>query len=351
MWIRWMPSAEDSHHAHPLNEARQERGSMNRRELMLLLAAAGLEPALSHAAGHTGSGTESGWVKYPGDPVLGGKYGTCFDVCLLHEAGVFRMWLSWRPRQSIALSESKDGIHWSPPEIVLGPRPETGWEDDMNRPTVIRRHDGYHMWYTGQAHGKSWIGYAISSDGRTWIRQSPHPVLSAEAPWEGVAVMCPDAMWDREAGIWKMWYSGGQQYEPNAIGYATSRDGLHWDKYGPNPVMQADPRYPWEKNRVTAAQILRWKGWYYAFYIGFRDIDHAQIGVARSKDGITNWVRNAGNPIIRPTPGGWDADACYKPFALYSHGRWMLWYNGRNDHFEQIGLAFHYAEDLGFVPA
>jgi len=318
---------------------------------MFLLAAAGLEPSLSHAARHLGGDKESGWVKYPGDPVLGGEYGTCFDVCLLHEGGVFRMWLSWRPKHSIALSESRDGIHWSPPEIVLGPRPETGWEDDINRPTVVRRHDGYHMWYTGQAHGKSWIGYARSSDGRTWKRQSAHPVLSAEAPWEDVAVMCPDAMWDKEAAIWKMWYSGGQQYEPNAIGYATSHDGLHWDKYGANPVMKADPRYPWEKNRVTAAQILRWKGWYYAFYIGFRDINRAQIGMARSKDGITNWVRNAANPIIRPTPGGWDADACYKPFALYSHGRWMLWYNGRNDHFEQIGLAFHYAEDLGFVPA
>jgi len=318
---------------------------------MLMLAAAGVEPSLSRAAGLLPKGEEEGWVEYPGDPVLGGKYGTCFDVCVLYERGVYRMWLSWRPKQSIALAESRDGIHWSPPEIALGPRPETGWEDDINRPAVVRRHDGYHMWYTGQAHGKSWIGYAASSDGRTWQRQSAHPVLSAEAPWEDVAVMCPDVMWDGQAGIWKMWYSGGEQYEPNAIGYATSRDGLHWDRYAANPVMEADPKYPWEKNRVTAAQILRWKGWYYAFYIGFRDINHAQIGMARSKDGITNWVRDAGNPIIRPTPGGWDADACYKPFAVYSHGRWMLWYNGRHDHFEQIGLAFHYGEDLGFVPA
>lgn len=324
---------------------------MDRRELMLLLAAAGLEPSLSHAARRLGGGESSGWVKYPGDPVLGGEYGTCFDVSLLLERGVYRMWISWRPKQSVALSESRDGIHWSPPEIVLGPRPETGWEDDINRPTVARRHDGYHMWYTGQAHGKSSIGYATSSDGRTWVRQSVHPVLSSQTPWEGVAVMCPDAMWDSEAGLWKMWYSGGEQFEPNAIGYATSRDGLRWDKYSANPVMKADPRYPWEKNRVAAAQVLRWDGWYYAFYIGFRDIDHAQIGIAQSKDGITGWVRNAGNPIIRPTPGGWDADACYKPFAVYSHGRWMLWYNGRNNHFEQIGLAFHYGKDLGFVPA
>ena len=85
---------------------------------------------------------------------MGGKYGTCFDISVFKEGETYRMWLSWRPKQSVALVESKDGIHWSePPKIVLGPRPETGWEDDINRPVVVKRADGYHMWYTGQAKG------------------------------------------------------------------------------------------------------------------------------------------------------------------------------------------------------
>lgn len=152
--------------------------------------------------------------------------------------------------------------------------------------------------------GRSRIGYAVSPDGKTWKRQSPHPVLESSLPWEGVAVMCPDVMWDESAGVWKMWYSAGQEYEPNAIGYATSRDGLQWEKYAGNPVITPDPHREWEQNRVAAVQVIRWQGWYYAFYIGFRDIDHAQIGLARSKDGITGWIRHAGNPIVRPTPGG-----------------------------------------------
>ena len=163
--------------------------------------------------------------------------------------------------------------------------------------------------------------------------------------------MCPDALWDAEHRIWKMWYSAGGQYEPNAIGYATSRDGLRWEKYAGNPVMKPDPGFAWEKDRVTAAQIIVWRGWYYSFYIGFSDINHAQIGMARSRDGIRNWVRHAGNPIVRPTPGGWDADACYKPFAVLSGDRWMLWYNGRHKTIEQIGLVLHSGEDLKFVAA
>ena len=150
--------------------------------------------------------------------------------------------------------------------------------------------------------------------------------------------MCPHVMWDKHQRLWKMWYSGGEQYEPNAIGYATSGDGLRWEKYAKNPVLTPAPGDEWEKERVTAAQIIVWKGWYYAFYIGFRDVDHAQIGLARSKDGIGNWVRHPANPIVRPKPE-WDADACYKPFAIFADGRWMLWYNGRNKAFERLALS------------
>jgi beta-1,2-mannobiose phosphorylase / 1,2-beta-oligomannan phosphorylase len=326
---------------------------MTRRELMIGLATAGVGSSLARTFrlfDRQGDGHGSEWVKYAGNPVLGGQYGTCFDVCVLHEADKYRMWVSWRPKGSVALTESTDGIHWSPPEIVLGPRLETGWEDDINRPVLVHREDGYHMWYTGQAKGRSFVGYATGPDGRSWVRQSLHPVLEPSAPWEGVAVMCPDVMWDDKNRLWRLWYSAGQQYEPNAIGYATSADGLHWNKYAANPVMRPDPSSDWEKDRVTGAQIIYWKGWFYSFYIGFRDIDHAQIGLARSKNGITDWVRHAANPIVRTTSGGWDADACYKPYAVYADGRWMLWYNGRHNSLEQIGLVLHSGENLGFVP-
>jgi hypothetical protein len=108
-----------------------------------------------------------GWMKSPANPVLGAELGTCFDACCLKEGSTFRMWFSWRPRKSIALTESRDGIHWSAPEIVLGPNASTDWEADINRPGVVKRADGYHLWYTGQSRQRSWIGYATSKDGRT----------------------------------------------------------------------------------------------------------------------------------------------------------------------------------------
>jgi len=304
----------------------------------LALAAAAPPPASTHA----------GWVKRAEGPVLGGELGSIFDVNVLREQGTFRLWFSWRARKSLALVESADGIHWGPPVLVLGPNPASGWEDDINRPAVLKRGETYHLWYTAQARGKSSLGYATSRDGITWTRQSERPVLVAEQRWEKVAVMCPHVLWDEDARLYRMWYSGGAQREPDAIGYATSADGRTWSKDAANPIFQAERANPWEAAKVSGAQVVRLGDAYVMFYIGFADPHHARIGLARSADGVHDWQRHGANPIIAPTRRGWDGDAVYKPFALYDGTRWLLWYNGRRGKLEQIGLAMHEGEDLGF---
>jgi predicted GH43/DUF377 family glycosyl hydrolase len=276
---------------------------------------------------------------------------------MLVEDSRYLMIFSWRPKKSIALSESADGIQWSAPVIILGPRPsEQGWENDLNRPAVVKKDSVYHMWYTGQLPGKlpravdgrSWIFYASSRDCIHWERTSLEPVIYAEEPWEKVAVMCPHVIWDKQAELFKMWYSGGEQYEPNAIGYATSPDGLHWTKYPANPIFFADPSHAWEQHKVAGCQVVHKDGWYLMFYIGYWDEDTAQIGLARSRDGISGWERHPANPIIAPSENQWDGDACYKPFAVFDGKCWRLWYNGRNSALEQIGLVVHEGENLGF---
>jgi predicted GH43/DUF377 family glycosyl hydrolase len=303
---------------------------------------------LGGAEPQTAEQTRAGWRKSEANPVLGGKLGTCFDVAVLKENEKYRMWFSWRPKKSLALVESTDGIHWSEPEIVLGPNSASDWEEDINRPVVVKRADGYHLWYTGQARGSSRIGYAKSANGKNWARSSHQPVLSPDQPWEKVAVMCPHVEWDDSTKLFRMWYSGGEQYEPDAIGYATSPDGISWTKLSSNPIFEANRTNAWEKYKVTACQVVRHGEWFYMFYIGFRDVDQAQIGLARSRDGISRWERHPANPIISPSQNQWDHDACYKPFGLFEDHGWLLWYNGRHGSVEQIGLAIHPGEDLGF---
>ena len=302
------------------------------------------------------TGTNGGWVKYEGNPVLGGFLGTCFDISMLQENGCYTLYFSWRDRASIARTTSADGIHRQAPEICIAPVETTeGWEDDLNRPSVVLRDGVYHMWYTGQylpgrAEGTSDIFHAVSEDGVHFQRTSRQPVLRAELPWEKRAVMCPSVLWDAEKSIYRMWYSGGEQYEPTAIGYAVSNDGLHWRKYVGNPIHAADSTNPWEQHKAAGCQVLFSDGWYWMFYIGYANEDYAQVGIARSRDGVTGWERSPLNPVIAPDPDCWDGEACYKPFVMFDDKNdcWRLWYNGRRGHVEQIGMATLVGKHLRF---
>ena len=99
------------------------------QQLAVVLALVALGDPQS--AGDRSADTAGGWVKYPGNPVLGGQYGTCFDVAVLREHATYRMWVSWRPKRSVALVESEDGLSWTAPEIVLKPM-GIAWADDIN---------------------------------------------------------------------------------------------------------------------------------------------------------------------------------------------------------------------------
>ena len=289
---------------------------------------------------HSGS-----FNKYGKGPVFGNaETGTMFDAYVWKQNGRLRMDVSWRPKKSLAVTFSDDGIHWDEPIITLDCENPAQWENDINRNCVMKNPigDGYLMWYTGQwwdgNDGKSKIGIARSEDGIHFERFLSEPVLVPEADFEKDSVMNPFVMYEK--GKFRMWYAAGETYEPNVICYAESTDGIHWKKYGQNPIFVCNPEKEYEQNRIGAVDILKEDNGYLMFYIGYRDINTACICAARSEDGITNWVRVPENPLVTPTEGEWDESSCYKPTVIKGEdGTYHLWYNGRREHAEYIGYA------------
>ncbi|MBQ6268337.1 MAG: hypothetical protein IJK64_11285 [Clostridia bacterium] len=281
--------------------------------------------------------------KYFGNPIFGDpEIGTLFDVYLTKQPdGMLRMDLSTRKNASLSVSFSEDGIQWSAPRLTLAPDTSTGWEDIVNRNCVLKIDGLFKMWYTGQAHGNSYIGYAESENGLDFRRVRTAPVLFPEAPFEGQSVMNPCVLY--ENGIYRMWYSAGETYEPNVLCYAESTDGVNWKKRSLNPVFVKNPEKEYEQDRIGGCQVLPHKDLgYLLFYIGYRDIHTACICCASSRDGVAGFRRCRLNPLVSPSEGSWDADACYKPSAVYDETRdeWRIWYNGRSCDTEYIGLAF-----------
>ena len=291
------------------------------------------------------------WRKFAANPVLGGeKLGTCFDVNVITNGPApYTMYFSWRPRKAIALVRSRNAVDWTEePEICLEANPASGWEDDVNRSCTVFRDGVWHMWYTGQSHGRSCIGYATSTNGVHFTRVRRKPVLKPKASFEKQSVMNPYVRWDAERQVWRMWYAAGETYEPNVICYAESADGIQWKKYADNPIFSKSHWWAWDRDRVGGCEVHPLPdGRWIMFYIGYSDINTARIGAAVSADGVTGWTRLKGNPLVEPTPGEWDSAACYKPSVVREKDRWLLWYNGRTSSREYIGMVEHKGLDLG----
>ena len=285
--------------------------------------------------------TKNIFKKYENNPVLGNeKLGTCFDVYVTMDNGMYRMDFSWRKKGALAVCFSDNGVDWSEPVITLDADKKSGWEDMVNRNCVLKIDGKYKMWYTGQARGYSFIGYAESDDGIHFEKVCGNPVMIPENPWEKESVMNPCVIC--EDGLYKMWYAAGETYEPNALGYAESSDGINWKKSKINPVFTADKENIYEQDRVGGCQVIKTEDMgYLMFYIGYENIDKAQICAARSANGIAGWEKFSQNPIVAPSPDMWDADACYKPSVIWNgdKNRWMLWYNGRKGINEYIGMV------------
>lgn len=126
----------------------------------------------------------------------------------------------------------------------------------------------------------------------------------------------------RDGDQWRMWYTGfegggGVDGPDLKLGYATSNDGLRWDRYPGNPI--------YEKSWVEDMMVVKHQDTYYMFAEGKHDI--AQL--LTSTDGI-HWEL-AGPLDIRLTSGEpVSAGPRGTPAAYFENGTWYLFYERRD---------------------
>lgn len=282
-----------------------------------------------------------GWKKNE-EHVWGGEsMGSMFDPYVVEECDAYRMYVSERKTGSIITVLSKSGINWGKKETSLYHGEKGTWEERVNRACVCKRGNIWYMWYTGQSSNNSKIGLATSKDGVHFNKYGNNPVLVPQYSYEQGAVMNPCVMWDDELCVFRMWYAAGEQFEPDVICFATSKDGITWEKYSHNPIFtKSENKY--DQCKVGGCHVVKdTDGTYTLFYIGYQNVDTARICVAKSRNGISDWHRIEDNPILSPQRNSWDSDAVYKPSVLYDFKSqtWKLWYNGRKKNCECIGYA------------
>jgi hypothetical protein len=231
------------------------------------------------------------------------------------------------------------------PIITTG---EAGSYDDdwVLCPEPVRVSDSHlRMYYaakkTGGFFNKVWsLACADSHDnGETWTKYAGNPIMTAtDDEWESGAVGFTSVEHDEHG--WRMWYLGTDT-SSNAtkqIGYATSEDGLKWERYAKNPVIGVDPANHWEKGAIAVARMIRDGKLIRTWYCCYPQNNTYAIGCAESVDGIT-WTRSPGNPILQGSGKGWDSAMTAYPGTVRVGDRYLMWYSGNGYGNSGIGLA------------
>jgi len=295
------------------------------------------------------------WTKYPGNPVFSGQPGTWYAYlsmnCVLYNADSSRyeMWFSCGAQApfpyNIGYAKSYNGIIWEvhSSNPVLTPTPGEWDNYTVFDPFVIRENGQYKMWYVGieTAALLSRIGYATSTDGINWQKDIlNNPVLlPGTASWESATVSHPSVM--PYSNGYKMWYSGSAAgASQSAIGYATSPDGINWQKDTlNNPVLLSGAIGQWDRI-VFGPEVLYIDNLYYMFYTGQIVLYQSdKVGLATSSDGIHNWDKHDSNPLLQPTAGQWDGSRTILGSLLLEADTLKMYYAGSNGPNWQIGLA------------
>lgn len=282
---------------------------------------------IGHAYSHNGT---DNWIQNP-QPVLeiGSSSGwesgiETPNVIFNQQLNKYQMWYTsvngshWTvglDRFRLRYATSIDGITW---ERL------NGWSSTINADawasstswdkggiarglSVILKDGIYHLWYAGTNDNSLetnpfWrIGYATSTDGINWTKQNNgNPVIVPIKSWELNNVSFPNVIY--ENGTFKMWYGAGYGDSGYHIAYATSKDGINWEKpENENPALTKS-QFGFDSTFVTSPFVLREGNIYKMWYTGVGN-GRASIGYATKSADLILDV-----PNLKQTDDPWQDD-------------------------------------------
>lgn len=178
--------------------------------------------------------------------------GNVYAPCVLAEGDLHRMWYGGQGRDGhdrIHYAESRDGKTWTKKGVVL----DNGKANHVNDPSVVKTGDVYYMYYTLAERGvRDRVGVATSADGISWEPKGIALDVGEPGQWDALSAGRPSVIVEDET--FKLWYDGRKDFPPGfpdknvptsndsrrAVGYATSRDGLHFGRVSRTAVFEHD---------------------------------------------------------------------------------------------------------------
>lgn len=213
-----------------------------------------------------------------------------------------------------------------------------GWESAGTfNPAVIAFRNELVMLYRAQdAAGTSRIGYAESRDG-IHFRKRREPVLSPEASYEkdgGVE----DPRLVEIGGTFYLTYTGYNKMDAQLC-LAKSQDLVDWTRLG---VIVPAYRGKWNRGWTKSGAIVSEKidGRYWMYWLGTSQDKTDQMGISSSTD-LQHWQEESETPILPRRPGKFDSRVVEPgPPPILTRDGILLIYNGADDHLAyRTGMA------------
>lgn len=235
---------------------------------------------------------------------------------------------------AIGLATSPDGIDWErhPDNPILMSNPGT-WEGDLVQEAYVRIEGSgnYKMWYDNGSN----IGYATSTDGIHWDKR-PDPVFEpAPGSWDSFMVRTPSVVWTGSQYL--MAYEGHDGSWDLYAGVATSLDGITWTRYAGNPILGAGDPGAFDEYGIYRLDMAH-DGSEYRMIYGGDGSGPLGLGIATSPDGF-NWTRHPDNPIFGAGTEPWENWSAWSAGLLWDDPMWKLYYAGVGEVGYAIGLA------------
>lgn len=292
------------------------------------------------------------WERYTANPVIAEGMN---PRAVWWDASTIRVFYGRRgPGQGIyyvdVRSEAPQTIINGPVGPIIRTGPAGSYDDDwLIAPEPVRlspRH--LRMYYSSKQSGKpffagAWsLSFAESNDnGVTWKKYEGNPILTAGTErWEcGATGFCSV---EKDGAAWRMWYLGtddtGGADACKQVGFATSDDGIHWQRYAHNPVIPVNPDLACERGAIAVPRVIHDGKFYKVWYCCYEKNVTYAIGQAESFDGI-RWFRSPGNPVMTASGQGWDNDMVTYPTVIRAGDRYLMWYSGNGYGNAGIGMA------------
>ncbi|MFC1543314.1 family 43 glycosylhydrolase [Candidatus Neomarinimicrobiota bacterium] len=248
----------------------------------------------------------------------------------------------------IGIAESKDLVNW----IKIGeiiPR-EIYEAKGICAPCALVIKDTVHLFY--QTYGNrenDAICHAFSQNGIDFVRNSSNPVFRPRGDWTiGRAIDAEVIRLDDKYLLYFATRDTSMSVQMLGVAAAPLNTGFSrndWQQLTDHPILE--PRYPWERNCVEGASVIRSDNFLYMFYAGAYNNEPQQIGVAKSRDGI-GWTKLSKEPFLsNGKPGEWNSSESGHPHIFEdSDGRTYLFFQGNNDN----GKTWHISKvEIGWT--